>query len=102
MYKKGQVALEPVVLFIVFLLAFVCMRDYLRGGIQSHWRSNIDSFSDEQYERGTSQERGIGNPAGTLVFVNTTITSNLTGSANLLDAGGSVKPLPRRGNTGPW
>ena len=50
MMKKGQVSLEAVLLITLFVIAFLCVQHYLKRAIAANWRSNADSFSDEQFD----------------------------------------------------
>lgn len=88
MNKNGQ-TLEAVVLLVIFVAAFLCMRSYLKRSLQANWRSNADSFSDEQFDPDLSQEA-----VSSLVFAGTTITSDLTGNTNLLGRDGDIKEIP--------
>jgi hypothetical protein len=56
MNKKAQVTLEACVLAVLVVAGFLAMQAYFRTAIQGNWRSNADSFSDEQYEAGASTE----------------------------------------------
>ena len=112
MKKKGQVTLEAILILMLVLLAFLCMRKYFKGAFQSYMRTYADSFCDEQYSPAQSWESGLGSPLhsgsgavepGTLVYVDTVITTNLTGQQNILAGGGNVIALPRTGTgTGGW
>lgn len=50
MGNKGMVTLEAVVLIIVVALGLLAMQRYLQRSIQAHWRTNADTFYDEQYD----------------------------------------------------
>ena len=110
MKKKGQVTLEAILIIMLVLLALFCMRKYLRYAFQSFVKTYANSFSDEQYSPASSWESGLGSSLhpsggaaepGTLVYVDTVITTNLTGEQNILTGGaGAVIALPRSGAGG--
>lgn len=56
MNKKGQTTLEAVVVIMLVVAAWLVMQGYLRRAVQANWKTNADSFSDEQFEPGLSQE----------------------------------------------
>ncbi len=56
MNNRGFTTLENVVLIIVFALGLLAMQAYLRRSIQAHWRTNADTFYDEQYDKDKSTE----------------------------------------------
>ncbi len=56
MGNKGMVTLEAVVLIIVVALGLLAMQRYLQRSIQAHWRTNADTFYDEQYDKDKSTE----------------------------------------------
>lgn len=62
MHKKAQVTLEACLLIILVVAAGLAMQGYLKRAIQGNWKTNADSFSDEQFEKGVSGE-GDPNPA---------------------------------------
>ena len=49
MNRKAQVTMEASLIFAVIVAALLSMRVYFTRAIQGNWRSNTDSFSDEQY-----------------------------------------------------
>ena len=74
MDKKAQVFLELGLLIILVVAALLSMQGYLRRAIQGKWKSDMDSFSDGQYEKGA----GFGTDTDTgLEFVSPKITTNL-------------------------
>jgi len=76
MKRKGQITLEACLLIIAIVSAGLSMQGYLRRAIQGNWRANADSFSDEQYEAGRSQEQ-----VTALRFIAPRITANVSGSS---------------------
>ena len=56
MNKQAQITLEACVLIMLVLAGLLAAGVYLRRAIQGHWRTNADSFSDEQYDVGASAE----------------------------------------------
>ncbi|MCX5712488.1 MAG: hypothetical protein NTY47_05395 [Candidatus Omnitrophica bacterium] len=62
MGNKGMVTLETVVLMIVVALGLLAMQTYLRRSIQAHWRTNADTFYDEQYSSSGSSNEVFKNP----------------------------------------
>lgn len=60
MNKKAQITLEVCVLIVIVLVGLLAAQVYLRRAIQGNWRTNADSFSDEQYSVGASTEYYIG------------------------------------------
>jgi len=50
MIRQGQVTLEVCVMIIVVAAALIVMYGYLRRSLQTNWKSNADSISDEQYD----------------------------------------------------
>ena len=57
-----MVTLETVVLVIVVALGLLTMQTYLRRSIQAHWRTNADTFYDEQYDASGSSTEVFKNP----------------------------------------
>ena len=51
--KKGQTALEYVVLLIIVIGSFVGIQNYLKRGLQGRWRDSVDSLG-EQYDPRTA------------------------------------------------
>ena len=62
MNRKAQVTLEVCLLIILVVAGFLVMQGYLKRAIQGNWKTNTDSFSDEQFEKGVSYEQSA-NPA---------------------------------------
>jgi hypothetical protein len=58
MNKKGLTTLEFCILTAVVVAAWLGIRGYFERALQGNWRSNIDNFSDELYDRDTSSETG--------------------------------------------
>lgn len=50
MNKKGQTTLEITVLLILTVAAFLAMFGYFKGSLQGNWKTNADSFSNEQID----------------------------------------------------
>lgn len=73
MNKKGFSTLEASFLMILCVAAGLAMFVYLKGAIQGNWKTNADSFSDEQYEAGVS----TGTTAPALVFKGSKIVAKL-------------------------
>jgi hypothetical protein len=69
MNKKAQITLEACLLIVIVVTALLTMHGYLKRAIQGNWRTNVDAFSDEQYEKGVSSERVSG-----LTFVSPTMS----------------------------
>ena len=57
--RKGQATLEACVLSILFVAAFLAIYGYFKSSIMGNWRTNIDSFSDEQYRPREDVAAGI-------------------------------------------
>lgn len=57
MNKKAQITLEACLLIILFVAAGLAMYGYFKKAIQGNWRTNTDSFSDEQYDSNLTQEQ---------------------------------------------
>ena len=55
--KRGQATLESSLIFILVAAAFLAMYGFLHGAISGQWKTNADSFSDERYEEGISDEK---------------------------------------------
>lgn len=93
MDRAGQSTLEAVMILVIFVMAFLVMQGYFRRSVQANLRSNIDSFSDEQFSVAQSSESGVQDPRcpggvcepGALVFTDTIITSDTT-YGNLLNS----------------
>lgn len=49
MNRKAQVTMEASLIFAVIVAALLATRLYFTRAVQGSWRSNTDSFSDEQY-----------------------------------------------------
>ena len=47
--KKGQSALEYIMLFVIVLGAFVATSNYIKRGIQGSWKQSVDNMG-EQYD----------------------------------------------------
>jgi len=50
MSKKAQSVLETVLLISLVTLAWLAMYGYFKSALQGNWKTNIDTFSDEQYD----------------------------------------------------
>ena len=96
MDRAGQSTLEAVMILVIFVMAFLVMQGYFRRSVQANLRSNIDSFSDEQFSVDQSSEAGLSgvqDPScpggvcqpGALVFTDTIVTSDTT-YGNLLNS----------------
>lgn len=94
MRKKGQASLEIVILIMTFVMAFTCMRNYLRCALRYHWKSYADNISQDQYSLVASSESNPrGGLPGALIFEDTRITTSWPGGSNLLDSGGEIKQI---------
>ena len=51
--KKGQTAIEYVVLMVAVIGSFVAIQTYLKRGVQGRWRDAVDSLGD-QYDPQTA------------------------------------------------
>lgn len=60
MNKNAQVTLEATLLIVLAALGLLAMQGYLRRSVQGSWRTNADSFSDEQFASGASIEKVAG------------------------------------------
>lgn len=86
MNKRGQITLETVVLIIVVVAAFLAMHGYLRRAAQGQWRTNADSFSDEQYDAERSRESA---DASKLSFIG----SNIKAEAKIEETESEHRPF---------
>lgn len=50
MNKKGLISLEAALVIILVALGLVSMQFYLKRAISAKLKTNIDAFSDEQYD----------------------------------------------------
>ena len=50
MNKKAQSILEMVLLPSLVVLAWLAMYGYFKSALQGNWKTNIDTFSDEEYD----------------------------------------------------
>jgi hypothetical protein len=76
MNKKAQSTIEACVVVIIVTAACLAMQGYLKRTIQGNWKSNADSFSDGQYERGVTTSS-----APSLAFIGPRINAQVGNSA---------------------
>ena len=68
--KKGQTALEYVILLIVVIGSFIAIQSYLKRGLQGRWRDAVDGLG-EQYDprvADTSIQHTISSTASTSIM----------------------------------
>lgn len=78
--NKGLITLEACLIVILCVAAGLAMYGYLKRAIQGNWKTNIDSFSDDQYDKDRSTlsyDKQQGGPA--LVFSNSHIRAEIDG-----------------------
>jgi hypothetical protein len=81
---KGLITLEICLLLIVFVAAGISMFGYFKRAVKGNWRTNVDSFSDEQFDKNrstTSYDKNGEGPA--VVISNTRISVKDTGGGSL-------------------
>lgn len=76
--RKGQTALEFMVLFIVVIAAFMAMQKYIRRGVQGKWKETIDGMG-KQYD-----------PSGNLT-VSSSLSSNAETNVNIINEEGGFR-----------
>lgn len=45
--KKGQTAIEYVVLIIIVIGSFIAIQNYVKRGVQGRWRDAVDGLGDQ-------------------------------------------------------
>ncbi|MFH1442002.1 MAG: hypothetical protein ABIH18_08195 [Candidatus Omnitrophota bacterium] len=56
---KAQTTFETCVFIVVLVAATLAMNGYFRRALQHNWRTNTDSFSNEQYDGKSSPDSGV-------------------------------------------
>jgi len=79
MKNKGQVTLESSMVIIILVAALLAMFGYFRTSIQGNWKTNSDTFSPGQYEKGKSSSMDSG-----ITFSNARIRADI-GRDNVVD-----------------
>ena len=80
MNRKAQITMEASLVIAIVVAGLLAMQGYLRRAIQGSWKTNTDSFSDEQFRPAEDQLLGEIDPDPTeetvseLKFIDSKIT----------------------------
>jgi len=86
MERRGFLTIEACMLIMIFVAALLAIFGYFHKAIQGHWRTNSDTFYDEQFDYDRSSRNYDINKGPTVRYKNNALYSNRK-SENLLSQG---------------